>query len=156
MKFSLMKFKACVVNPFQNEGVSQHLERLKDYKSTVDTQSTSTKAANSLPAHLDSPLTKLADEIVLEILLNLPYEDIRNFVFYGLAAINLAEAQGYWERKISVDSPLGSSRARRTPGLSSRYITSYDDNALLPCHQLITMMKVWSFQNNCSKISSNF
>ena len=67
MKFSLMEFKAWVVNRFQNEKVSKYLERLKDDNLTASIQSTPTKAAYSLPTHLSSPLAKLADEIVLDI-----------------------------------------------------------------------------------------
>ena len=101
-----MELEAWVVNPFESEGVSKYFEGLKDDETVADIQSTSTEAMNSLPVHPDSPLAKIADEVVLEILLNLPHEDIRSFVFSGLTAINLARAHGYWRRKILIDMPF--------------------------------------------------
>lgn len=96
------------MNPFENNGVSQYMKRLKDDQASANilVTSTSVKSTHSVPYHSKSPFTKFAEEIILEILLHLPYQDLQNFVLVGLTTIKLSEAQGYWKRKIAIDLPF--------------------------------------------------
>ena len=91
-------------NPCENAKVVEYFEALRKDKTTAAVSASPKPFV--VPSYSKSIFTKLADEIFLEILLLLPYQDVQNFVLSGLTPIKLAQAQGYWKRKISIDLPF--------------------------------------------------
>jgi len=69
------------------------------------TPGTSATASKLSAAHPGNPFTRIADELVCEILLSLPYEDIKHFALSGLAGLALPRTQASWKRKIHIDMP---------------------------------------------------
>jgi hypothetical protein len=117
------------------------LKTLKNETTIAQSFSASSKLSHSLPTHLTKPLTKLANEIVLEILLHLQYKDIQSFVLSGLTRINLSQAQGYWKRSYPLIFPsCGTFQSLMGRKISSRFTVSYFDNVLLPHRQLSRMI----------------
>ena len=53
----------------------------------------------------ENPFTRLAKEITCEILLHLPYQDVRNFILSGASNLKLSQLQSFWKRKILIDMP---------------------------------------------------
>lgn len=95
-------------NPYQNEKVSEYFDTVKENRTITVAQTvpTSVKSQLPMPTLPGSPFIKFADEIVLEILLHLSYQDTQSFVLSGITPINLPQAQGYWKRKILIDLPF--------------------------------------------------
>src|SRR6187402_32578 len=56
--------------------------------------------------HSSNPFTKLAKELVCEILLHLPYPSLQNFALSGLTPFNLPSISSFWKRKLAIDMPF--------------------------------------------------
>lgn len=66
-------------------------------------------ATNASPpistAYPTSSLAKLADELIYEILLHLPFQDLKSFARSGVTALQLSHHPAFWNRKIFIDMP---------------------------------------------------
>lgn len=94
-------------NPFKSDQISNYLQSLKESGMNVGetTPETSATASKLSAAHSGNPFTRIADELASEILLSLPYEDIKHFALSGLTGLALPRTQAFWKRKILIDMP---------------------------------------------------
>ncbi|KAH7356959.1 hypothetical protein BKA65DRAFT_548343 [Rhexocercosporidium sp. MPI-PUGE-AT-0058] len=95
--------EAWVCNPLTSPQIVSFLETLQDQNTILPPSEPESKPP---PHHTDSLFSRLAKEIICEILLYLPYPSLQTLTLSGLLPFHLPSMSAFWKRKLTLDMPF--------------------------------------------------